>query len=136
MHYLPGLLDHFPFFKRVAIRLKTVYVGENIETHPVGITHAETGRPALYVNRLMTARINGLDETESDALIEELLSVAEDPTIVYEHIWRPGDLVMWDNRCVTHARTDFPENEHRLLRRSTTEGAQPFETMAEYANAK
>ena len=105
-------------------------------SHPVAITHAETGRKALYVNRLMTARINGLDAAESDALIEELLSYAEDPALVYEHVWRPGDLVMWDNRCVTHARTDFPETERRLLRRTTTEGARPYETIAEYENAR
>jgi taurine dioxygenase len=105
-------------------------------SHPVAITHAETGRRALYVNRLMTARINGLDEAESDALIEELLGYAEDPALVYEHVWRPGDLVMWDNRCVTHARTDFPDTERRLLRRTTTEGARPYETMAEYENAR
>ena len=105
-------------------------------SHPVAITHAETGRRALYVNRLMTARINGLDEAESAALIEELLSFSEDPAIVYEHVWRPDDLVMWDNRCVTHARTDFPDTERRLLRRTTTEGARPYETMAEYEYAR
>ncbi len=104
-------------------------------SHPVAIAHAETGRRALYVNRLMTARINGLDEAESDALMEELLRCSEDPCIVYEHVWQPGDLVIWDNRCVTHARTDFPETGRRLLRRTTTEGSQPFETFAEYVNA-
>ena len=105
-------------------------------SHPVAIAHAETGRRALYVNRLMTARIDGMGEAESAALIEELLRHAEDPAIVYEHVWRPGDLVMWDNRCVTHARTDFPAAERRLLRRTTTEGAQPFETIVEYENAR
>jgi len=103
-------------------------------SHPVAITHAETGRQALFVNRLMTARINGLDEADSDMLIDELLGVSEDPAIVYEHVWKPGDLVMWDNRCVTHARTDFSETERRLLRRTTTDGSRPFETMVEYSS--
>ena len=92
--------------------------------HPVFATHPETGRRAVYVNRLMTARIEGLEPAESDALLEELFDVSEDRSLVYEHVWRPGDLVMWDNRCVTHARTDFPEDERRLLRRTTVVGTQ------------
>lgn len=92
--------------------------------HPVFATHPETGRRAVYVNRLMTARIEGLEPAESDAMLEELFNVSEDRSLVYEHVWRPGDLVMWDNRCVTHARTDFPEDERRLLRRTTVVGTQ------------
>jgi taurine dioxygenase len=72
----------------------------------------------------MTARIEGMDKTESDALLEKLFDAAEDPSIVYEHVWRPGDLVMWDNRCTNHARTEFPENERRLLRRTTLVGTE------------
>ena len=92
--------------------------------HPVFITHPETGKKAVYVNRLMTARIEGVDPAESDELLEELFAVAEDRSIVYEHVWCPGDLVIWDNRCITHARTDFPGNERRLLRRTTLVGTQ------------
>jgi taurine dioxygenase len=92
--------------------------------HPIFVTHPETGKKALYVNRLMTARIEGMDKTESDALLEKLFDAAEDPSIVYEHVWRPGDLVMWDNRCTNHARTEFPENERRLLRRTTLVGTE------------
>jgi taurine dioxygenase len=72
----------------------------------------------------MTARIEGMERVESDAFLEELFSVAEDPSIVYEHVWRTGDLVIWDNRCITHARTDFPDNERRLLRRTTLLGTE------------
>ena len=50
--------------------------------------------------------------------------MGEDPAIIYEHVWRPGDLVMWDNRCITHARTDFPHEERRLLRRTTLIGTE------------
>lgn len=92
--------------------------------HPVFVTHPETGKKAIYVNRLMTARIEGVERAESDTLLEELFRTAEDPSIVYEHVWRPGDLVIWDNRCITHARTDFPENERRLLHRTTLIGTE------------
>ena len=46
---------------------------------------------------------------------------------LYEHVWRPGDLLVWDNRCSMHARTDFPAGERRLMLRTTVEGeVKPF----------
>ena len=44
---------------------------------------------------------------------------------MYEHVWRPYDLIMWDNRCALHARTDFSAAERRLLRRLTILGERP-----------
>ena len=93
---------------------------------PAVVRHPETGRPALYINRLMTHRIEGLPPAESETLIEDVLRYTEDPSIVYEHVWRPGDLIMWDNLCSTHARTDFPANERRLMRRFTI-GGEPVQ---------
>lgn len=92
--------------------------------HPIFVTHPETGKKAVYVNRLMTARIEGVEKAESDRLLEELFKTAEDPAIVYAHVWQPGDLVIWDNRCITHARTDFPHEERRLLHRTTLVGSE------------
>ena len=89
---------------------------------PVAITHPRTGRKALYVNPLITARIEGLPEDESDGLLEEMFGFTGDRGVIYEHVWREGDLVMWDNWCSCHARTDFPETERRLLRRCTIMG--------------
>lgn len=89
---------------------------------PIFIANPETGRIALYVNRLMAARIEGLPRGESDEILERLFAVVEDPAIRYEHVWKPGDLVMWDNRCSCHARTDFPREEVRMLRRCTVLG--------------
>jgi taurine dioxygenase len=90
---------------------------------PIVLRHPETGRRAIYVNRLMSHRIEGLSDEESDALLEELFAYTEDPAIRYQHVWRPGDLLMWDNLCSTHARTDFPREERRLMRRYTLAGA-------------
>jgi taurine dioxygenase len=90
---------------------------------PIVLSHPETGRRAIYVNRLMSHRIEGMNEAESDALLEELLAYTEDPAITYQHVWRPGDLLMWDNLCSTHARTDFPREERRLMRRYTLAGS-------------
>ena len=89
---------------------------------PIFITHPATGRKALYISRLMSARITGLSEAESDAALDQLFDISEDPAIVYEHAWRLGDLVIWDNWASIHARKDFPRDEPRLMRRLTIEG--------------
>jgi taurine dioxygenase len=89
---------------------------------PVFITHPATGRKALYISRLMSARIVGLSRQESEDALERLFDISEDPAIVYEHQWRLGDLVIWDNWCSIHARKDFPRDEPRLMRRLTIEG--------------
>jgi alpha-ketoglutarate-dependent taurine dioxygenase len=93
--------------------------------HPVVRTHPATGRKALYVNRLMTVRIEGLPADESDELLDALFAHQERREFVYEHVWRPGDLLMWDNRCTLHARTDFSPDERRLMRRVTILGEKP-----------
>ena len=90
--------------------------------HPLVIRHPDTGRRALYVSPLITARIEGLSKTESDTLLEELFRYQEDDGIIFEHKWQGGDLVMMDNRSITHARKDFPPGEPRMLRRTMVEG--------------
>jgi taurine dioxygenase len=90
--------------------------------HPVFITHPDTGRKTLFVDRLMTTRIEGFDAAESAEILEELYEIGERREFIFEHVWKLGDFVMWDNRCTIHARTDFPKNERRLLRRCTVEG--------------
>ena len=95
--------------------------------HPVVRTHEETRRKALYVNRLMSVRIEDLPETESEALLNFLFDHCEKPEFVYTHVWRVGDLIVWDNRCSSHARTDFPADQRRLLLRTTVKGmARPY----------
>jgi taurine dioxygenase len=92
--------------------------------HPVFRTHDETGRKAVYVNRLMTVGVAGMDRAESDPLLNAVWDHAEKPEFVYEHVWRKGDLLVWDNRCSMHARTDFPSTERRLLLRTTVKGTK------------
>ena len=102
-------------------------LGEGVPqySHPVVRTHPATGRKALYVNRLMTIAIEGMDRDESDELLNFLFEHQEQPRFVYEHIWRVGDILMWDNRCTLHARTDFSSAERRLMRRVTILGEKP-----------
>ena len=87
---------------------------------PAVIVHPVTRKKALYVDRLMTAAIGGYERAESEALIEEVCAYVE--RVDYEHVWRPGDYVIWNNRCSVHARTDFPADERRLLKRGKVAG--------------
>ena len=73
----------------------------------------------------MTIAIEGLPEDESDALLNLLFEHQEQRRFVYEHVWRVGDLLMWDNRCTLHARTDFSSSERRLMRRIAILGEKP-----------
>jgi taurine dioxygenase len=94
--------------------------------HPIFRTHPSTGRKALYVNRLMTDQIIDMDPDESREILEQLFTLGEREEFVYEHVWRPGDLVMWDNRCTMHARTHFEPQHRRKMRRITVRGDLPF----------
>ena len=89
---------------------------------PLVITHHATGKKSLYVNRLMTEYIVDMPRDESNTLLESLFDHQEQPHFIYEHRWTPGDLVIWDNRCTLHARTNFNANELRKLRRITIKG--------------
>ena len=89
---------------------------------PLILTVPGSGRKSLYLSRLNTMWIEGMDRDESEAILEPLFDITEDPANIYEHVWRRGDLLMWDNLACLHARTDWPEDENRLLRRCTTEG--------------
>jgi taurine dioxygenase len=103
-------------------------LGEGVPSyaHPIVRTHPATGRKALCVNRLMTVRIEGMPPRESEELLDFLFDHQERAEFIYEHVWRPGDLLMWDNRCTLHARTDFSPEERRLLRRVTILGERPM----------
>jgi taurine dioxygenase len=91
-------------------------------SHPVFRTNPETGMKAVFVNRLMTEYVDGLPREESDRLLARVYDHSESREFVYEHVWRKGDLLVWDNRCSMHARTDFPATERRLMWRTTIKG--------------
>jgi len=88
-----------------------------IAVHPVVWPHPESGEPILFVSRLLTESILGMDYDESEALLAELFSYIEDPANHYAHSWRVGDFLVWDNRQLQHSRRDFDASEKRALRR-------------------
>ena len=68
---------------------------------------------------MQTDHIIGLPDDESAALLAELTAVLYQEAAVLEHHWRPGDVVLWDNRALQHARADFDPDQARSLRRVT-----------------
>jgi taurine dioxygenase len=106
--------------RRIDLSLKLEAIHHCIQ--PIIVTNPGSGRKALYVSSQNTMWIEGMDRDESETLLLELFDIAEAPALVYEHKWRVGDLVVWDNLACLHARTDWPSEQRRTLRRCTTEG--------------
>lgn len=78
-------------------------------------THQETGRRSLYFDPGKILFIEGLEKSESDALVEELTERMIVPDAEFHHQWRVGDIVIWDNRCSVHkAAGDYPPEEDRI----------------------
>ena len=90
--------------------------------HPVFRTHDETSRKAIYVDRLMSVKVIDMPQAESDELLKAVFNHSERREFVYRHVWRVGDLLVWDNRCSAHARDDFPSDQRRLMWRTTVKG--------------
>ena len=93
---------------------------------PIFVTHPVTRRKALYISRLMSAKIEGLAPDENEEILEQLFDISEDPSVVFEHEWEKGDMVMWDNYASIHMRRDFPRDQPRLMRRLTLGGYGPL----------
>jgi taurine dioxygenase len=93
--------------------------------HPLLRTHPETGRKALFLGRRFGAYIPGLPLARSEALLDELWSVAALPQHCWTQEWRVGDLIIWDNRCTMHRRDAFTGQGLRRMHRLTTLGERP-----------
>jgi taurine dioxygenase len=99
----------------------------NAVLHPIIRTHPDTGRRSIYINPIRIEGIVGLDHKEALPLLEELLAHATAPRFQYRHEWRPGDMVMWDNRCLLHkANGDYDMDELRYLYRVMLRGSVPI----------
>jgi taurine dioxygenase len=119
-------MNVYDYANNPTMRGATIREGVPHYAHPVVRTHPDTGRKALFVNRLMTDHILDMPRQESDELLAFLFDHQEQRRFVYEHVWSVGDLLLWDNRCSLHARTDFDPRERRLLRRVAILGEKPF----------
>lgn len=96
------------------------------QVHPLIRTHPETGRKAIYIHPGKTERIEGMEAAESRAFVDRLMARIIRPEISYRHQWRLGDLVIWDNRAVSHvAYRDYDHREGRIMQRVILAGDTP-----------
>ena len=98
-----------------------------LQVHPFIRTHPVSRRKSIYVHPGKLARIEGMEPGESLAFVNGLLDRVLGPDVTYRHKWRPGDLLLWDNRAVLHiAHRDYDPKEGRVMHRVLLEGDVPF----------
>jgi taurine dioxygenase len=93
--------------------------------HPAVCGHPVTGVPSLYLGRRRNSYIEGLSPAESEALLDQLWSHVSKPEFAYEHQWRVGDVILWDNRSTMHRRDPFDDHWRRIMHRSQIKGRFP-----------
>lgn len=102
--------------------------------HPLVRRHPGSGRPCLYLGGDRPHQsIPGMPRDEAAPLLADLWAAATDARHVWAQQWRPGDMMMWDNRCLLHKRDAFDPQSVRRLHRTTVEGERPV--AAELAHA-
>ncbi len=88
---------------------------------PLVKIHPETGRRTLLIGR-HAHDIPGLESEESRELLEGLVAFACQPPRVYHHTWTPGEVVVWDNRCLLHQATPWDMTQPRVMWHSRIAG--------------
>ncbi|MSP49638.1 MAG: TauD/TfdA family dioxygenase [Alphaproteobacteria bacterium] len=93
---------------------------------PLVRLHPPTGRKAIYLGSHGQEFV-GMPPLESLGMMERIMNHATEPRFVYEHVWREGDLVMWDNRATVHRGTEYDTAvEPRVVRRTVIKGDAPI----------
>lgn len=105
------------------------YHMEGAPLRPLVKTHPATGRKSLFIGR-HAFRIPGMEDEPAQALLDELLDFACQAPRTYAHAWKPGDLMIWDNRCILHRACPYDYNEPRVMRHVRVSG-DPATEMAE-----
>lgn len=93
--------------------------------HPLVRVHPASGRRALYLGRRRVWPSNyilGMSNEESEALLDRLWAHATQEKYAWKHVWRLGDLVLWDNRCAMHYRSEVDASQARVLYRTVIDG--------------
>jgi len=97
---------------------------------PVVRVHPDTGRWALFVSPRFTIGIDGVTDDEAQQLLDDVFAVMDDPRWQYRYRWSQGDLVMWDNRCLTHrACGGVNPPDIRTMHRTVVAGEPPVSAL-------
>jgi alpha-ketoglutarate-dependent taurine dioxygenase len=99
------------------LECRTTTTNRGSHVRPCIQTHGVTGQPYLVISQI-TTEIMGVEPDAAAELLAEIERVLYDERFVYRHRWREGDLLMWDNCLVQHARAYYDNTQHRVLRRS------------------
>jgi taurine dioxygenase len=94
--------------------------------HPLVRVHAPTGRRALFANPTYTTRLDGMTAAESKPLLDFLYAHMTRPEFTLRQRWRPGDVLVWDNRAVIHLAVNDYDGYRRLLHRTTAGRERPL----------
>ena len=94
--------------------------------HPLVRTHPETKKKSLFINQVYSIAVNGLNEKDSNELLEFLFFHMGQEKYIYKHKWEKNMLIMWDNRTVNHCAQGGYQGHKRLLHRITLAGSRPF----------
>jgi len=113
LHYSQSRIGHRPKEGTEDYR-RLGFAGDENVLRPLVKTHPDTGRKSLLIGR-HAHDIPGLAPEESEGLLQELIDFACQPPRVYHHDWRPGDVVIWDNRCLLHQATPFDMTQPRVM---------------------
>ena len=93
--------------------------------HPAILPHPATGDEVLFINANLSVAVDGLSRPESDGLLAEIFAFLYAPERIYEHRWREGELLIFDNLAVQHTRMRGPA---RKLRRMIV-SSEPLERL-------
>jgi taurine dioxygenase len=94
--------------------------------HPIVVTHADTGRRHLYVNRVFTSHIVGMDQAESNQLLDLLCYQAETVEYQVRFTWRNDSIAFWDNRGAQHYASSDYWPQRRVMERASVVGGRPL----------
>jgi taurine dioxygenase len=95
-------------------------------THPAVITHPISHLPALYISEGFTTGIVGLNHEENKQIIAKLFEFIHQDKYIRTHIWKEGDLLMWDNRMLIHKASSVPKGESSMSYRIGVYDDLPF----------
>lgn len=132
---IEGLAAYHSLYQSQAKNGFTFKTGDGYGYHTKGAplrplvkTHPVTGRKSLFIGR-HAYKIPGMDREEGQALLDDLLDFATRPPRTYAHKWQPGDVMMWDNRCILHRACPYDHSEVRIMRHTRVAGEPESELV-------
>ena len=94
--------------------------------HPIVTVHPVTGKKVLFVNPQFTIKIKGMEEDESNTILNLLFRKTCIHEYQYRHTWEQDMVLFWDNRCAQHSALHDYYPKRRKMERVTIKGGRPI----------